>query len=405
MQNQLIEPSLVDEIISKVSLAIGTEKVNLQEALGKTLAEDIHADRDFPPFNRVAMDGIGIHDSMLNPNGNTFLVEGVQAAGAPQLTLKENTNCIEVMTGSMLPEGANVVIPYEWTEKQGDKITVSDFKHAEFMTNIHQQGVDQKKGDVILSKGQQITSAEIGVLATVGYDQVEVIAAPKIAVIATGDELVAVNEVPKDYQIRMSNCYSLQATLKDNGCQSDIYHLVDEYDLLKTKIENLSNEYDILVFSGGVSKGKFDYLPKVFDELGIVKQFHGVKQRPGKPFWFGITKDEKAVFALPGNPVSTFLCSNRYLLPWLTHQLKNNQDNLPTKAYLDVDYSFKKPLTYFLQVKTYFDETGRLMAQPVTGGGSGDLSNLTSANAFLELPADQDNFEKGQQLPIWFYKK
>ncbi|AZQ62607.1 molybdopterin molybdenumtransferase MoeA [Flammeovirga pectinis] len=403
MQNHLIEPSKVDEIISKVHLDLPSEKVNFSDSLGRTLAENIYADRDFPPFDRVAMDGIGIHHSSIDNAKNLFIIEDVQPAGSSQLKLKESENCIEVMTGAILPEGTDVVIPYEWTERRGEQMFVSDFKHAQSFTNVHRKGIDVKKGEVLIKAGTIITSAEIGILSTVGKVEVVVKALPKVAVIATGDELVGIDQIPADYQIRMSNCYSIQSRLQEEGISSKIYHIVDDKEALKVKIKGLFSSYNIFVFSGGVSKGKFDYLPQVFEELGVVKQFHGVKQRPGKPFWFGITKNNQPIFALPGNPVSTYLCANRYLIPWLNRELQ--KENRQPKAILDSDYSFDKPLTYFLQVKSYYNSSGELCVSPTTGGGSGDLANLSIADAFVELPSDRNTFIKGDKLPIWFYKK
>ncbi|WP_084812263.1 molybdopterin molybdotransferase MoeA [Flammeovirga pacifica] len=402
MQNQLIEPSVVDKVLGEVSLTLKVEEVELFDSLGRTLAEDIHADRDFPPFDRVAMDGIGIHSSQLGKT-KLFKVEGIQAAGSPQLSLMNNENCIEVMTGAILPQNIEVVIPYEWTEKAEEGIKVLDFKNAQVMSNVHQKGTDKKKNDLLVKKGKELSSAEIGILATVGKTKVKVIQLPKIAVIATGDELVGVNEVPKEYQIRMSNCYSLKASLSENGFSSEIFHLTDDKESLIVKINQLKKDFDVLVFSGGVSKGKFDFLPEVFESLGIKKEFHGVKQRPGKPFWFG-KSEQQVVFALPGNPVSTFLCSNRYMIPWLNNQL-GKEKYLPTTAILDKEFKFDKPLTFFLQVETYYKEDGLLYAQPVKGGGSGDLAKLTAANAFLELHPEVDIHEKGQQYTVWFYKK
>ncbi|OHX68465.1 hypothetical protein NH26_06530 [Flammeovirga pacifica] len=398
----MIEPSVVDKVLGEVSLTLKVEEVELFDSLGRTLAEDIHADRDFPPFDRVAMDGIGIHSSQLGKT-KLFKVEGIQAAGSPQLSLMNNENCIEVMTGAILPQNIEVVIPYEWTEKAEEGIKVLDFKNAQVMSNVHQKGTDKKKNDLLVKKGKELSSAEIGILATVGKTKVKVIQLPKIAVIATGDELVGVNEVPKEYQIRMSNCYSLKASLSENGFSSEIFHLTDDKESLIVKINQLKKDFDVLVFSGGVSKGKFDFLPEVFESLGIKKEFHGVKQRPGKPFWFG-KSEQQVVFALPGNPVSTFLCSNRYMIPWLNNQL-GKEKYLPTTAILDKEFKFDKPLTFFLQVETYYKEDGLLYAQPVKGGGSGDLAKLTAANAFLELHPEVDIHEKGQQYTVWFYKK
>ncbi|MBD0403591.1 molybdopterin molybdotransferase MoeA [Flammeovirga sp. EKP202] len=405
MQNQLIELLEVDQIISQVALKTEVITVSLSEAIGKVLAETIHADRDFPPFNRVAMDGIAINYNAIEKGKHQFKIEGIQAAGSPQMTLQDTENCLEVMTGAMLPENADVVIPYEWTRKEGDAMIVEDFNNIQSFGNIHKQGNDQEKGDLLLESGTPITSAEIGLLATVGKYEVKVYAKPKVAIIATGDELVNIEDTPAPHQIRMSNCFTIQSRLQEEGLDSKIFHLKDDYERLKQAIQSLFEEYDIFVFSGGVSKGKFDYLPKVFEELGVSKKFHGVKQRPGKPFWFGVTAKNQPIFALPGNPVSTYLCTNRYLMPWLYKQECISAPLVQKYATLSDEFTFKKPLSFFLQVKAYYDEEGKLWAQPVKGGGSGDMTSLLQANAFLELPGEKSDFSKDEKLPIWFYKK
>lgn len=405
MQNHLIDPIEVEKIIDKVSFKEGIESVSLNNSIGRVLAENIYADRDFPPFDRVAMDGIGINYDEIEKNTHQFKIEGVQAAGGPQQTLNVTKNCLEVMTGAILPQNINVVIPYEWTRKEGNTMIVDDFKGIKEFGNIHRKGSDQKLSDLILSKGNEITSAEIGVLATVGKIEVEVYKLPTFAIIATGDELVNIEETPAPHQIRMSNCHTIQARLIEEGFNSKIFHLKDDYETLKKTIASLFSEYDIFIFSGGVSKGKFDYLPQVFEELGVKKEFHGVRQRPGKPFWFGITNNNQPIFALPGNPVSTYLCTNRYLMPWLYKQEGIKTNLRPQYAYLDTDYEFKKPLTFFLQVHAYYNKEGKLLATPIKGGGSGDLTSLVKANAFLELDNERSNFNKNEKLPIWFYKK
>ncbi|NME72490.1 molybdopterin molybdotransferase MoeA [Flammeovirga aprica] len=405
MQNHLIEPSEVEQIIQQVSYKASIITVTLFDAVGKVLAEDIYADRDFPPFNRVAMDGIAVNFSEIEKGTHQFKVEGVQAAGSPQMTLQQTENCLEVMTGAMLPQNVDVVIPYEWTKKDGDIMIVEDFNNIQSFGNIHQKGSDHKEGSLILKSGSAITSAEIGLLATVGKHEVKVYSSPKFAIIATGDELVNVEDTPAPHQIRMSNCHTIQSRLQEEGLDSTIFHLKDDYEDLKQSIQSLFDEYDIFVFSGGVSKGKFDYLPQVFEELGVTKKFHGVKQRPGKPFWFGVTAKNQPIFALPGNPVSTYLCTNRYLIPWLYDQKAISAPLVKKYATLAEDFTFKKPLTFFLQVKAYYDKDGKLWAEPVKGGGSGDLTSLVKANAFLELEGQRSDFSKNEKLPIWFYKK
>ncbi|MEQ9169232.1 MAG: molybdopterin molybdotransferase MoeA [Fulvivirga sp.] len=389
------------EIINQNLYKPTTEGVELSKVLGRVLAEDIYADRDFPPFNRVMMDGIAIQYKSWESGARSFKKEGIQLAGEPQKTLKDSGSCLEVMTGSILPENSDVVIPYEELEDAGEMIHVR-LNQVKKNQNIHSQGADVKVSEKILSKGCLISTAEIGVLATVSKSVIKVFSLPKVAIISTGDELVAVEETPKDYQIRQSNSHVLKATLKESEVEADIYHILDERDLLLTRLKAIVEEVDVLILSGGVSKGKKDYVPEVLNQLGFQKQFHGVIQRPGKPFWFGVRQDNKTVFALPGNPVSTYLCYQKYIKKWLYSSL--GIDLKPEYAVLSEDFNFKKELTYFLQVKVS-NESGKLMAMPVAGQGSGDLANLISADGFLQLPADRSLFKAGEVFPFIRYRR
>ncbi|MEQ8476702.1 molybdopterin molybdotransferase MoeA [Fulvivirga sp.] len=388
-------------IINKNLYKPKTEEVALSEVLGRVLAEDIYADRDFPPFNRVMMDGIAIQFSAWESGQRSFEKEGIQLAGEVQKTLKNPQNCLEVMTGSILPMNTDAVIPYEELDIDGSavKVTSDTIKQNQ---NIHSQGADVSIDEKILSKGCLISTAEIGVLATVGKSVVKVLSVPKVAIISTGDELVSVEEMPKDYQIRQSNSHVLKAALKESGVEADIHHILDERDLLLTRLKAIVEEVDVLILSGGVSKGKKDYVPEVLNQLGFQKQFHGVIQRPGKPFWFGVRQDNKTVFALPGNPVSTYMCFQKYIKPWTFNSLGVQ---LPQEmAALSEDFTFKKDLTYFLQVRV-LNVSGKLMAQPVAGQGSGDLANLISADGFLQLPADRSLFKAGEVFPFIRYRR
>jgi molybdopterin molybdotransferase len=185
-------------------------------------------------------------------------------------------------------------------------------------------------------------------------------------------------------------------------------HIIDDKEILKTNIENYLKEYDVLIFSGAVSMGKFDFIPEVLDELGVEKLFHKVKQRPGKPFWFGKktskkpSRRDKTIFAFPGNPVSTFVGCLKYFYPWFQKSMNLNFEN-KSQAVLSEDFYFKPNLTYFLQVKLH-QENGVVVATPVTGKGSGDLANLVDADAFLELPDEQSNFTKGLVFPLITYR-
>ena len=302
------------EIILDQAEDLGVEEIPLTKALNRVLKEEIVADRDFPPFNRVSMDGIAFDSDTFDKGTRNFPVESVQAAGSQQLTLKNSENCIEVMTGAILPNNTNTVIRYEDIElKNGAAIIEIDtiIKGQ----NIHQKGLDRTIGDILIRKNTLISPAEVGVLATVGKTTVQVAKAPRVMVISTGDELVEADEIPAAYQIRRSNVYSLVSLLKRLGISAENDHINDDKEQLKGRIKEYLDTYDVLLFSGAVSKGKFDYLPDILEELGVEKLFHRVAQRPGKPFWYG-KKNKVSVFAFPGNPVSTFVGCLKYFYPW-----------------------------------------------------------------------------------------
>jgi molybdopterin molybdotransferase len=394
-ENQLIEVHRALEIILQQTANFGSEEVSLEESLGRVLRQDIRADRDMPPFDRVSMDGIAISSQKFQEGRKEFKIEGVQAAGSPRLSLESEDCCIEAMTGAVLPSYTDAVIPYELVKIEGGVARILSHE-VRLMQNVHGQGLDRKKNDLLIESGRIISPAEIGIMATVGAHRIKVGRLPRVAVVSTGDELVPVEGHPLPYQIRMSNVYSLKGLLNPYGIRPDLHHLADDPDELKQKVGVLIDQYDVIIFSGAVSKGKFDYLPGILDDLEVSKLFHRVQQRPGKPFWFG-TREQVTVFAFPGNPVSTYVSCMKYFLPWLRQGL----GLVPVEekhAVLDEDFEFKPALTYFLQVRLV-NRKGTLYAIPEAGNGSGDLANLTLNDAFLELPADRAHFKKGEVFP------
>ncbi len=380
----------------------GVENLPLERSLGRVLRESLIADRDFPPYTRVTMDGIAIAYSAFASGQRKFPIEGLQAAGSPQKTLQNSDHCLEVMTGAVLPKGTDTVIPYEEVHiKDGvAEVIPEEFKQGK---NAHLQGLNRKQGEVVVPSGKWISAAELGVAATVGKSVLSVAALPKVCVITTGDELVEVDVVPLPHQIRKSNAYTIQALLREEGVEADLHHIADKPEEIREVLNSCLESYDILVLSGGVSKGKLDFVPEVLADLGVKKLFHRVRQRPGKPFWFGESRSFGAlVFALPGNPVFSFMCTCRYLRPYLRKSL-GLSPQAPFHACLAEDFSFAPRLTYFLQVRLVGSEDGRMWAYPVVGKGSGDLANLCDAQAFLELPEEHSDFFKGDCFPCWPY--
>ncbi|MCB0612877.1 MAG: molybdopterin molybdotransferase MoeA [Lewinellaceae bacterium] len=391
------------KIVLNHTRSYGEEAVPLTEAIGRILRQDILADRDFPPFTRVTMDGIAIRYNSYANGQRKFPIEGMQAAGSPQRALLNLDGCLEVMTGAILPENADTVIRYEDIKVENGvaRLQVNGIQKGQ---NAHLRAFDRKQGERIVKGGAILSPAEIGVAATVGLSSLKVAKLPSVAIISTGDELVEVEETPELHQIRTSNVYTIASTLTHWGIHPDKLHIADDMDATKAKLSACLEQYDVLILSGGVSKGKFDYIPGALNALGMKKLLHKVKQRPGKPFWFGESPNGKVIFALPGNPVSAFMCAMRYIRPWLRKSLELEPMDY-SYAVLAEDFKFKPDLTYFLQVRTSFDaETGRLMALPVEGHGSGDLANLVDADAFLELPREKDKFKKGKVFPLIPYR-
>ncbi|MBD2703225.1 molybdopterin molybdotransferase MoeA [Spirosoma sp. BT702] len=379
-------------------LSLPDKTISLIDAQGRVLREPVSADRDFPPFDRVAMDGIAIRFADYKARKRQFRVVGIQRAGQPQHTLQEPDTCLEVMTGAMLPIGVDTVIRYE-DIRITDGVASVMIEDVEPGQHIHNQATDRRAGDELLPVGTYLGPSELAVAASVGQVNVMVTALPRIALISTGDELVDIGDTPLPYQIRRSNTYMLRAALASLGIQASLHHIVDDEAILTERLATLLADHDMLILSGGVSAGKADFVPDVLASLGVQKHFHKIEQRPGKPLWFGTTP-EKAVFALPGNPVSTILCAYRYVLPYLRASLGLTPAPL-RYAQLAEPVTFRPPVTYFLSVRLTSEPNGQTTAHPLPGSGSADFANLLAANAFMELPADRSEFSAGESFQVW----
>lgn len=381
------------DLVLSQKQSYGIEEIQLTKAVGRFLAEDIFTDRDAPPFDRVMMDGIAIHladlQDSLNPN---YPIQGIQAAGSPQMSLMDATHCLEVMTGAILPINANTIIPYEEIKIKDGKAHLNIEKAAKRF--IHYQGSDSKKGEKVLEKGKRINTGDIGILATVGQAKVKVAKLPKAAIISTGDELVNVDQNPLAHQIRKSNVYSLWASLHQDGINAEMHHILDDKEALREKLSALVKDFDVLLLSGGVSKGKFDHIPEIMEELGVQKLFHRIAQRPGKPFWFGQHKEfNTKIFAYPGNPVSTYVNHLFYFKQWL-HASLGNGWKFATRE-LGEEIPSNPKLARFISVNLN-PENGK--AFPINHNGSGDLFSLAKTDGFLLLPQREGDYRKGERF-------
>lgn len=394
----MISVQEADKIILQTSASFGTEELPFEAALGRVLAKPLFADRDLPPYNRVMMDGIAIrYDSFLSAN-RKFKVSGIQAAGDKPIDISYPDECIEIMTGAVLPETTDTIIRYEdLTMENG-----SAFVHTESIKkgqNIHYQGMDKKRHDQVVSSNQIVTPAIISMAASIGKLRLSVYKLPSVIIISSGDELVDVVDQPEPYQIRRSNNYAVKSILVNYGIIAKLLHIPDDQEATVSALENALNDFDLIIISGGVSMGKFDLVPAALAKLKVEQLIHKVKQKPGKPFWFGKHAKGSLVFAFPGNPVATFLCLHRYLLPWLEKSIGLQKPEI--YAVLDEEVRFEPALQYFLTARLSNNSTGQVIASNSGNNNSGDFASLIDANAFIELPLEKNIFLKGDVYRAW----
>lgn len=397
----MITVAEAEHIILQSVQDYGTEMVHFQSAMGSVLAEDIVADRDMPAGNRSTMDGVAISFDAFENGVRSFKVNAIQAAGNVPVAISGDQECVEIMTGAVLDESVDAVVRYE-DLKIEDGVAVLQIDEIRKGQNIHKKGADKKKGEVIVRKASVIDAAIIGAAAFAGKVELKVKRSPRVVLFSNGDELVEVGDNPPPHKIRRSNTYSLQAALGQMGMDADIIHLPDEGKTIEQKLSDSFDNYDVVMLSGGVSMGKYDLVAAALEKIGVKKLFHKVQQRPGKPFWFGEHEKGAKVFAFPGNPVSTFMCFRRYFVPWLRACMGMDQEK--QHAVLAEDVRFEPALQYFVQVKLELNDNAQLVATPVEGNGSGDLTNMINADAFMELPMEKNLFYKGDMYRIWPFK-
>lgn len=372
-----------------------TVDIALADAQNCILREALHAERDQPPFDRVTMDGIAIRQAGLAAGRRRFRIGGTQAAGAAALSLGADDACVEIMTGAMLPIDADTIVPVERIDVADGCATLEAGYEPEAGQFIHRRASDHSAGDVILEAGAHIGVPEMAVLTVAGKTTVRVAQWPRVAVVSTGDELVDIGVPMADFQIRSSNDWAIAAALQRRGCDRITRaRLPDDFEAMRTAVKLLHDEHDVLVLSGGVSMGKYDYVPQIMTELGVELVFHKVLQRPGLPMWFGVSAAGRPVFALPGNPVSSLVCFVRYAGPALRKSL-GAQPFAPPRVKLGERFSFKPDLTCFLPVVLKTNDKGEQIAAPKPTNTSGDFVALAGSDGFVELPRGQDEFAAG----------
>lgn len=389
-------------VLENFNFAHESETIEIDQALNRILFEDIYSPYDQPPFHRVSMDGIALSAKMLTTH-NKFKIESISKAGRPQNQLKDPLACIEVMTGAPLPINTDVVIPYENIKIENGIAILPDKLIAPLLDNVHIQGSDYKKGELVLKKGTRILPPTIALLASCGLNKVSVEKTLKIAIVSTGDELIEPGTQKEDHQIFKSNPFALNSALKSMGFnENKLFHLNDDYTQILAQLKIILDEYQVVAITGGVSMGKFDFIPKALNELNVENIFYKVQQRPGKPLWFGVGPKKQLVFGLPGNPVSCLLNIRKYLCEVLKHTNKNTP-SFYVKS--DSDFKLNKDMTFFVPAKITFNEDSTISATPLFGNGSGDYYFMKEADGFIEVNnLDRRNqFKKGEIFPFYHW--
>jgi molybdopterin molybdotransferase len=388
------------QAISAALPEFATETVELSRAAGRVLRQPVIAERDQPPFDRVTMDGIALAYDAYERGLRSFRIEGTQHAGEAVTTLTDDTHCIEIMTGAVLPRGTDCIIPVERIAIANGQAAVEPGYAAERRQFIHPRGSDTLQGSEMLAPGSGITPIDVAIIASAGLQRVEVAAQPAIRVVSTGDELVPPGQPIEAHQIRMSNGPAVVAMLQQHGfaeCRHE--HLRDDPEALRASLAAHLRKSGVLILSGGVSMGKADFVPRVLEELGVTPVFHKISQKPGLPMWFGTGPGHQAVFALPGNPVSTLVCCRHYVLPAL-FEASGRAVGRQEWALLTEDVTFKPELTCFLPVRLQSDIDGVQRARPVPTNTSGDFAALAGTDGYIELARDLSHFPQGTPVPV-----
>jgi molybdopterin molybdotransferase len=390
----------VDEALATVLGAVeplGVERVPLLDALGRVLAQEVRSPRDIPGFNNSAMDGFAVRaadvaGASTDKPVRLTVTETVPAGKMPSREVQPG-QAARTMTGAPIASGADAIIPVEQTRDSGD--TVEILASAAAHAFVRPRGEDVKLGELVMSPGRLLGAADLGMLASLNRAMVGVYRRPRVAIVATGDELVDVDEAPSGAQVVNSSAYALSGAIREAGGEAAILRVArDTPDDVRERLTE-AMAFDVIFTTGGVSVGQFDHVKTVMDELGLKTLFHGVAQRPGRPLKFG-TLGKSPVFGLPGNPVSTLVCFYLYARPALLKMGGRSQVGLPrVTARCARDIKLAKGLTEFVRVKLERRD-GEYVAMPTGNQGSGIFSSVSRADGLLIGPAERDQLREGE---------
>ncbi len=389
--------SVVREKLGAVKRDLKAEAAPLGQALNRVLAENVEADRDYPPFNRSTRDGYAVRSADVGTAPAALDCVGEVRAGesfAGQVAPKQ---CVRIMTGAPLPPGADAVVMFEQAHESDARVSVQ--RPVEPWENVVRQGSEAAAGNVVVHEGRRLGAAELGLLASVGRKDVNVFRQPSVAILPTGDEVVPVDRRPEWFQIRNSNAVTLEAQVTQaGGAPRRLGIAPDDKAALRRMIEE-GLEADLLLLSGGISAGKYDFVEEVLKELGAEFYFHGVAIRPGKPLAFGYVRG-KFFFGLPGNPVSTYVTFELFVRPALG-MLQGAEFELPVflRARMGKPFKQKPGLTAFMPARVCLENLDPVV-NLVGWQGSGDLVGVAAANCFLVVHPEQSEIPRGEWVDV-----
>lgn len=387
--------------ILEVITPLGQEKVNILGSLGRVIGEDIYAHRNIPPKDNSAMDGYAVRweDTRGASIGKPVILNVIEDIPAGTIPLKEigAGEASRIMTGAPIPVGANAIVKVEETEKDGQQVKV--FAEAKEGLDIRYAGEDVREGERVISRGDVVRPAEIGMLAALGRSFISVYQRPMVAVVATGDELVDIDENPNSWQIISSNSYSIAAQIMDCG------GVPLQIGIAKDKRADLISKFqaalraDIIVSSGGVSVGDYDLVKDVMQEVGNMMQFWQVAMRPGKPLAFGLMGGVP-VFGLPGNPVSSMVSFEQFVRPSILKMMGHkNLFQRTIRATIEEDITKKIGTKHFIRARVKY-ENGRYTVTTTGEQGSGILKSMVRANGLVILPENVMSVKKGEEVSV-----
>lgn len=387
----MITISEAKSLISKHITPLPPVQMSLEKASGHILAKNIYAGCDIPAFKQSAMDGYALK---FNDREKELQLTGEMAAGADHsFTLNEGETC-RIFTGAPLPGGADTVVMQEKVVLQDGRIILQD-KNLQLASNVRDQGGEIKTGELAMSKSDLLNPAAIGFLAGIGISTLEVYPMPKISIIVTGKELQQPGLELNFGQVYESNSYSLSAALKiENIDQVNIFQADDELSILSNVLETALKDSDVVLLTGGVSVGDYDFVIEASRRCAVAQVFHKVRQKPGKPLFFG-TRGQKLVFGLPGNPFSVLSCYYNYVLPALKKLAQKENSVKEVSAALTKAYQKPAGLTHFLK-GSY--ENGKVT--PLNAQESFRLSSFAQANCLICLDEEQENFTIGETVNV-----